>query len=122
MQRPQDGKVSNSGNFVLNDWMFKGGETLVGTFYAFASNGDVLVSKEFKANLDNNGIFDDGCFAYCSTCMSNYKEHSDKTFIFDLESKTTLTIIEGRPGKIKLQNVVERMKRVNQSIGQASAG
>jgi len=116
MQRPNDGKVSNIGNFVLNDWMLKTGETLAGTFYAFAPNGDILVTKELKANLDGNGISDDGRIAFCGTCMSNYKDHSDKTFVFDLDSKTLLSTIEGQAGKIKVQNLVKRLKQGTQSV------
>jgi DNA-directed RNA polymerase subunit RPC12/RpoP len=110
MQRPNDGKVSNSGNFILNDWMIIGSETLAGTFYAFTPNGEILVSKEFKANLDGNGISDDGQFAFCGTAMSNYIDHNDKTFIFDLKSKTLIATIEGHAGKVKVWNLVERMK------------
>lgn len=99
MQRPNDGKVSNGGSFILNDWMFNKGETLAGTFYAFAPNGEVLLRKKFRANLNTNGLSDNGRFAYCDTCTSDCKAHSDKMFIFDLETKTLLSTIEGRAGQ-----------------------
>jgi len=118
MERPNDGKVSNRGNFVLNDWMTyeSYGEKLHGTFYAFAASGDILVSKEFKANLDGNGISDDGRFAFCGTCMSDYEDQSYKTFVFDLESKTLLSTIGGQAGKVKVQNLVNRLKQGNKSV------
>jgi DNA-directed RNA polymerase subunit RPC12/RpoP len=102
MERPNDGKVSNSGNFVLNDWMdyVDYGEKLRGTFYAFATTGEILVSKEFKANLgSNDGISDDGRFAFCETLASDCKEHSDKVFVFDLEKRILLSVINKREGK-----------------------
>ena len=110
MQRPNDGKVCDNGNFILNDWMFNDGQTLAGTFYAFMFNGEILVRCEFKANLGDNGILDDGRFAFCNTCTSKYKEHSDKTFVFDLENKSLLSTIEGHAGKVRVQNLVKRLK------------
>ena len=110
MQRPNDGKVCDNGNFILNDYMFRSNEILTGTFYALSLNGEILISSEFKANLGDNGILDDGRFAFCNTCTSKYKEHSDKTFVFDLENKNLLSTIEGRVGKVKVQNLVKRLK------------
>jgi transcription elongation factor Elf1 len=95
MQRPNDGKVSNNGNFVLNSWTGNG-EKLSGTFYAFATSGEILVRKKFRANLNHNGISDNGRFAFCDTCTSDFEAHSDKTFVFDLETRTLLSTIDGR--------------------------
>ena len=95
MRRPNDGKVSNSGNFILNTWTGNG-EKLSGTFYAFAASGEILVRKKFRANLNHNGISDDGRFAFCDTCTSDFEAHSDKTFVFDLETRTLLSTIDGR--------------------------
>ena len=110
MQRPNNGKVCDNGNFILSDYMFRSNEILTGTFYAFSPNGEILISSEFKANLGDNGILDDGRFVYCNTCISKFKEHSDKTFVFDLENKTLLSTIEGQAGKVKIQNLVKRLK------------
>jgi hypothetical protein len=109
MQRPNDGKVCNNGNFILNDYMFRSSEILTGKFYAFSPNGEILITSEFNANLGDNGILDDGRFAFCHTCTSKYKEHSQKTFVFDLENKALLTTVEGNAGKVKLQNLIKRL-------------
>jgi tetratricopeptide (TPR) repeat protein len=108
MERPNDGKVSNSGNFILNDWMeyVDYGEKLRGTFYAFAATGEILVSKGFKANLSSNGISEDGRFAFCDTCESDYEAHAVKVFIFDLETKTLLSTFDG-PASERFQFDVE---------------
>ena len=97
LQRPNDGKVSNNGNFILNDWMLLKPGTLGGTFYAFAPTGEALIRKRFRANLHwSNGISPDGRFAFCSTCTSNCESVSDKTFVFDIEAKTMLSKLDGR--------------------------
>jgi hypothetical protein len=88
MQRPNDGKVSDNGTFVLNDWMFS--DDLSGTFYAISPSGEVLVQKRFKANLFNNGISDDGRLAVCQTCNSDYEPHSSILAVYDLEKKSVL--------------------------------
>ena len=98
MERPNDGKVSNSGNFILNDWMIYS-EQLKGTFNAFATTGEILVSKELKAHLSSNGISEDGRFAFCDTCESDYEAHAVKIFIFDLETRTLLSTVDGPAGE-----------------------
>ena len=44
MKSPNDGKVTNNGNFIFNDWSGSG-ENLSGTFYAFAASGEILIRK-----------------------------------------------------------------------------
>ncbi len=98
MQGPNDGKVSNTGNCIFNDWSGSD-EKLSGTFYAFAASGEILIRKDFRANLDTNGLSDDGRFAFCSTCRSDCKADSNKTFIFDLEAKALLSAVDDFAGK-----------------------
>ncbi len=95
LERPNDGKVSNRGCFVLADWMFRG--ELGGTFYAFAPSGETLVKKEFSANLFNTGISDDGCFAVCQTCNSDSGD-GGILCLFDLERRVLLTNFEPETG------------------------
>lgn len=85
MERPNDGKVSDTGIFILNDWMF--GDELNGTFYAFSPSGHVLIKETFRANLYDNGLSTDGRLAACGTAGSEYKDDSNVLCIFDLESK-----------------------------------
>lgn len=88
MERPNDGKVSNTGLCIFNDWMFDDG--LSGTFYAISSLGEVLIRAKFKANLFDNGLSDDGCLAACSTAGSDYKADSNVLCVFDLESRSMI--------------------------------
>ncbi|MFC1999486.1 hypothetical protein ACFLXE_01855 [Chloroflexota bacterium] len=81
MERPNDGRVANNGNFVINDWMF--GEGLKGIFYAIDKNGTVLIRHVFKANLLNTGISPDGVFAVCQTCHSDTPD-GNLLCLFDL--------------------------------------
>lgn len=89
MERPNDGKVADTGVFILNDWMFS--QDLNGTFYAISPSGAVLLKKTFKANLLNNGLSADGRFAACQTCNSDYEADSSILTIFDLDRKAVLS-------------------------------
>ena len=55
LERPNDGKVSDTGTFVLNDWHFLSSE-LSGTFCAFRKDGTPIVRQRYEANLYNNGL------------------------------------------------------------------
>jgi tetratricopeptide (TPR) repeat protein len=87
MERPNDGKVANNGNFVLHDWGF--GEGLKGDFCAFDKDGQLILKHSFQANLYNNGLSADGSLAICQMCNS---PHSDGATIamFDLKSAKLL--------------------------------
>jgi hypothetical protein len=96
IERPNDGKVSNSGRCILNDWMFS--QELCGTFYAFSATGETLVRHSFDANLLNNGISDDGRFAVCQTCRSESEDDSGVLCLFDLEEGAILARFRPEPG------------------------
>ena len=85
IERPNDGNVSNNGNFILNDWMFT--SSLKGIFYAFNSAGVVSVKHLCNANLLNNGISDDGHYAVCQTANNDRGDDGNKLFFFDLNEK-----------------------------------
>lgn len=87
-ERPNDVKVANNGNFIVNDWLFT--DSLKGIFFAFDKMGNVLIQKSFNANLHDNGISEDGNFAVCQTCNSNNEDSSILT-IFDLTEKKVLS-------------------------------
>ena len=82
MERPNDGKVADNGNFILNDWGFT--SELSGTFRAFRSDGSPILIKSFSANLLNNGLSADGTLAACHTCNSGSEFDSGVLTIFDL--------------------------------------
>jgi tetratricopeptide (TPR) repeat protein len=83
MARPNDGKVTDTGLFILNDWGSM--ETLNGTFAAFGPDGRKLVSRKFSANLYNNGLSPDGRFAVCQTANAPGKDGNLLT-LFDLQA------------------------------------
>jgi tetratricopeptide (TPR) repeat protein len=91
MQRPNECKISNNGNFIVNDWLF--GEGLKGIFYAFDYSGSLLIKKRFSANLYNNGIAEDGNFAVSQTCNSDSQDSNILCF-FNLEKKSLLWKIQ----------------------------
>lgn len=81
MPRPNDGRVVDSGVFILNDWGSI--NTLSGTFTAFDPDGTVRFRRSFRANLFNNGLSDDGHFAVCQTANAP-DEDGGSLFVFDL--------------------------------------
>jgi hypothetical protein len=83
MARPNDGKVTDAGVFILNDWGSM--ETLNGAFAAFGPDGRKLVSRKFSANLYNNGLSPDGRFAVCQTANAPGEDGNLLT-LFDLEA------------------------------------
>ncbi len=84
-ERPNDGKVSNQGVFILNDWMF--GEGLKGTFYAFNAFGQKLIQHKCEANLLNNGLSESGEYAVCQTAHNDQGDDGNKLFFFDLKEQ-----------------------------------
>src|SRR5687767_4859915 len=56
IKRPNDGKVGDNGNFILNDWLSS--KTSSGIVYAFDENGKQLLGYKLKASLLNNCISD----------------------------------------------------------------
>jgi len=87
LQRPNDGKVADNGNFIFNDWMFQIHEK--GTFYAIDRNGETLIRKRFRANLFRNELSLDGRFAVCQTANSDNDDGARLTF-FDLKARDIL--------------------------------
>ncbi len=96
MQRPNDGKVADNGNFILNDWRFTA--ELSGTFWAFKADGSPILSQPFAANLFNNGLSADGTFAACHTCNSGSESDSAVLAIFDLSRGKELTRFRAESG------------------------
>lgn len=87
LQRPNDGKVANNGNFILNDWLNPNKRE--GIFYAFDSIGNILIKHQFYANLYNNGISTDGRYSVCQ--LANSDTVDGRTLnLFDLEKKLRL--------------------------------
>lgn len=83
LARPNDGKVANNGVFILNDWGSI--ETLSGTFRAYRPDGKLILKRQFKANLYNNGLSQDGRLAVCQTANSSDENDSARLTIFDLD-------------------------------------
>jgi hypothetical protein len=81
MARPNDGRVVDSGIFILNDWGLI--ETLSGTFTAFRPDGSLLLQRRLHANLYNNGLSNDGHYAVCQMANASH-EDGGKLFVFDL--------------------------------------
>lgn len=98
MPRPNDGKVTNSGIFILNDWGAV--ETLAGTLAAFAPDGKLIFKRSFQANLYNNSLSDDGRWAACQTANAPH-EDGGRLFIFDLEARQQIGAFQPESGWAK---------------------
>lgn len=95
MQRPNDGKVADNGTFIFNDWRFS--SDLNGTFWAFRSDGSLILSRSFSANLFNNGLSAEGTLACCQTCNSA-SEDSGILAIFDLVAGKEISTFSAESG------------------------
>lgn len=98
LERPNDGKLAENGNFIINDWMAS--SELCGTFYAFNSKCEVIIKTKFNSNLYNNAISEDGRYAVLETVKSK-SDDQDKIFFFDLKNRNLLWERKREAGNIK---------------------
>lgn len=83
LERPNNGHVADNGIFLLEDWLLGGG--LQGRLYGFAPTGEVLLRRQFTANIATSAISKTGKYAVCQTCNSE-TEDSGSLFLFDLQT------------------------------------
>ena len=83
IERPNLGKVSNNGVFVINNSM--AGEGRQATFLAFTSSGKRIVQHLFSANMSCIGLADNGQYAVVQLAHSDTADSSTMA-LFDLES------------------------------------
>jgi hypothetical protein len=96
LDRPDDGKVANTGRFVFNDRGNFG--ELSGTFHAFDADGTAILRRAFSANLSNNGLSDDGRLAVCQACNAPGSPDSSMLIVFDLDQGSELHSWDPRSG------------------------
>lgn len=90
--RLKNGRIANNGNFIISSWGFSTNSP--GIFHAFNNNGDLLFKRRLKANIYNIEISQNGKFAVCQTCKSEYEKYSNKLLFFDLKNNDLLWISE----------------------------
>jgi hypothetical protein len=88
MERPKRGHVADDGTFSLEDWLFT--QSLASVFYAFRSDGHVLVRKRLRANLFNSCLSETGEYAVCLTASNPNSSDGHKLFLFSLPSGVLL--------------------------------
>ncbi|HEX7320326.1 MAG TPA: hypothetical protein VF399_08215 [bacterium] len=87
IQRPNDCKISNSGIYIVNDWLFT--SDLQGIFYVKDIKGNIVFSYRLHANLLNNGIDSNGNFCvFCS--LDSDHEDGDKLFIINIKDASII--------------------------------
>jgi hypothetical protein len=111
MERPNDGRVANNGTFILNDWGFDSG--LSGTFGAFTVDGQKIVSRNFKANLYNNGLSSSGRWAVCQTCNSPDEHDSSLLTVFDLAEGNVISSWQPTSGWASSYEFDEERKEIS---------
>jgi len=89
LERPNNGCISENGNFSLEDWHFSSGSN--GTFYIFSPDGAVLLSRKYSANITKSKISPSGKYAVCQTAGSP-SDDGNKLTLFDIESKNYIFI------------------------------
>lgn len=85
MTHPMHGAVANNGTFILAD--AKQNADLNDALSAFDIHGKQIILRNFKANIFNCGISDDGRLAACQTCNSSDENDSSILVIVDLEGR-----------------------------------
>jgi hypothetical protein len=96
LERPQEGKVSDTGTVILNDWLF--GNELQSRFTAFRPDGTPIISHYLTANVMNNAISEDGRFAICQTANAPGSPDSCRYILFDLEQAREMSRWETETG------------------------
>gem|GEM_PF-1993167 len=89
LQRPNEGAVSDSGRFIVTDWLFT--DRLASRFYAFEPDGRAIVDAELGANPGDSAISADGRFAAITTAVNPGRpEWSNVLLAYDLDGATEL--------------------------------
>jgi hypothetical protein len=84
--------VSNDGRVVIEDWK---DQNLTGALISFDRCGKRLWARHFKANIFTSDLSADGRRAFVSTCNSDHKPHSGKTFFLDASTGDTIWTRDG---------------------------
>ncbi|WP_256220965.1 M48 family metallopeptidase [Pseudomonas sp. CHM02] len=95
MPRPNNGCVSDTGAFSLEDRHF--GSSLSGTFSVFDRNGALIFSKDLTANIFTSGVSKHGKYAFCATANSP-TDHGNKVFLFDLVNRVEMYSVTPKAG------------------------
>ena len=92
LERPNDGKVGNNGNFIMEDWLFNkdGVKGTGGICYGLDKNGKTLLKHHLNSNIRESAISDEGNFALFQTAFDDNNYDSDKVFFFDLKESNLL--------------------------------
>lgn len=85
LERPNDGKVTDDGVFVLADWMF--GDSLKSIIYAFSPNGAEIMHHRFSANMFNTGLSPTGHYAVAQLANSDSNDGGCLAFLDLVERK-----------------------------------
>ncbi|HEX7949006.1 MAG TPA: HIRAN domain-containing protein [Candidatus Limnocylindrales bacterium] len=89
LQRPNDGAVSDSGRFIVTDWLFT--DLLESRFYAFEPDGRTILDVELGANAGDSAISADGRFAAVTTAGNPGRpEWSNLLLAYDLDRAAEL--------------------------------
>ncbi|MDX2028231.1 MAG: hypothetical protein SFW62_06315 [Alphaproteobacteria bacterium] len=83
LQRPNHGHVADTGVFSIEDWGF--GPSLKGTFYVYSPDGEIVIEKNFAANIYNSAVSLNGRFAVCQTCNAK-SDDGNKFTAFDISA------------------------------------
>lgn len=109
LERPNDGKVSDNGNFVFNDWLFTEKTKSQGAIFDVVNSKFTRIS--FSANLFNNCISSSGKFAAFVTCNSRT---SDASCLFLVDIDNGQVILKKKISFDKLKNVsIEDFVKIN---------
>lgn len=92
LERPNAAYVDDAGNVVVEDWLR---EDLSGAIHRFNSNGELLWTTRYCANIGESGISCSGKLVFVTTLRSDSETHSQKVFLLDGDTGKPLWVHDG---------------------------
>lgn len=92
LESPNAAYVDDAGNVVVEDWLR---DDLSGAIHRFNSNGEMLWTNRYSANIGESGISRSGKLVFVTTLSSDSETHSQKVFLLDGDTGKPLWVHDG---------------------------
>lgn len=79
LDRPNDGRVANTGTFILADWLFT--DDLRSRLHVFTADGTEVIRREYRANVAATFIDAGGRYAAVQMASNPSAERDDERFV-----------------------------------------
>ncbi len=96
VQRPNSGKITNNGNFIIEDWLL--GDKRAGIVYIYNVKGELLFNQKVEANILNSSISEDGNYTIIQTANNDEGDDGNSIFFINISKKQLLWKIKNQYG------------------------